>query len=60
MKVWGLPMIQLHPRTLDVHVRRIRYKLDPEAAACLKTVSAVGFQWIENAAIQLSPPPFVN
>jgi DNA-binding response OmpR family regulator len=43
--VWGAPHAQLNCRTLDVHVRRIRVKLGPEAAPCLKTVPAVGYQW---------------
>lgn len=50
-KVWGIAHDQLHQRTLDVHVRRIRGKLGPAAAACLSTVPAVGFQWLEESAL---------
>jgi len=44
-KVWGVPLSNLHERTLDVHIRRIRQKLGV-AAACLKTVQTIGFQWL--------------
>ena len=58
VKAWGVPSEQLHQRTLDVHIRRIRKKLGPVAAACLKTVPAVGFQWLdETAPAALTPPP---
>ena len=46
-KAWGTPLEGLHQRTLDVHIRRIRQKLGPKAAQCLKTVPAVGYQWLE-------------
>ncbi len=49
LKVWGAPIDQLHERTIDVHIRRIRKKLGPTAAACLKTVPSVGFQWLDSA-----------
>jgi len=55
IKAWGVPLEQVHQRTLDVHIRRIRKKLGPIAAACLKTVPSVGFQWIDEAA-PVSPP----
>jgi DNA-binding response OmpR family regulator len=45
LQVWRNPLRGLHERTLDVHVRRIRRKLGPTAAACLKTIPAIGFQW---------------
>jgi DNA-binding response OmpR family regulator len=32
-------------RTLDSHVSRIRRKLGPEAAACLRTVWGVGYRF---------------
>jgi DNA-binding response OmpR family regulator len=48
-KVWGIPFDALNPRTLDVHIRRIRQKLG-SAAECLKTVPAVGFQWVDKVA----------
>jgi DNA-binding response OmpR family regulator len=50
VKAWGVPSEQLHQRTLDVHIRRIRKKLGPAAATCLKTVPAIGFQWLDEAA----------
>jgi DNA-binding response OmpR family regulator len=49
LKSWGIPFDQLHQRTLDVHVRRIRKKLGPAAADCLKTIPAVGFQWLDDS-----------
>jgi len=49
LKAWGIPIDHLHQRTLDVHIRRIRKKLGPAAAACLKTVPAVGFQWLDES-----------
>ena len=56
LKVWGAPSEQLHERTLDVHIRRIRKKLGITASACLKTVPAIGFQWLdESTASALSP-----
>ncbi len=50
LKVWGIGIDQLHQRTLDVHIRRIRKKLGTTAAVCLKTVPAVGFQWLDESA----------
>jgi DNA-binding response OmpR family regulator len=52
LKVWGLPLEQVNPRTLDVHVRRIRQKLGHAAAVCLKTVPAIGFQWSDHSAVK--------
>lgn len=46
LKVWGVTIDLLNGRTMDVHVRRVRKKLGA-AAACLKTVQTVGFQWDE-------------
>jgi DNA-binding response OmpR family regulator len=48
-KAWGAPLERLHKRTLDVHVRRIRQKLGPAAAGCLKTVPAIGYQWLDDS-----------
>ena len=48
LKVWGIPAQELHQRTLDVHIRRIRKKLGP-AASCLKTIPAIGFQWLDES-----------
>jgi len=48
LKVWGVPAQQLHDRTLDVHARRIRVKLGPQSAQCLKTIPSIGWQWLEN------------
>jgi DNA-binding response OmpR family regulator len=44
---WSEPSELLHPRTLDVHIRRIRLKFGPLAAQGLKTIPAVGYQWVE-------------
>jgi DNA-binding response OmpR family regulator len=49
LKAWGISSDQLHQRTLDVHIRRIRKKLGPAAALCLKTIPAIGFQWLDEA-----------
>ncbi|SRR5258708_4601388 len=46
LKVWGVPAEQLHSRTLDVHMRRIRLKIG-SASKCLKTIPAVGYQWLD-------------
>jgi DNA-binding response OmpR family regulator len=46
LKVWGIHLKHLHERSLDVHVRRIRIKLGPDAAVCLKTVPSIGYQWV--------------
>lgn len=46
-KVWGVPFDQMHQRTVDVHIRRIRKKLGPRAASCLRTIPAIGYQWAE-------------
>ena len=48
--VWAEPSDLLHPRTVDVHIRRIRLKLGPVAGLGLKTVPAVGYQWVEPVA----------
>jgi len=45
MKVWGLPFDQVHRRTVDVHVQRIRRKLGSPASSFLKTVTLVGYRW---------------
>jgi DNA-binding response OmpR family regulator len=50
LKTWGISSDQLHQRTLDVHIRRIRKKLGTAAAACLKTVPAIGFQWLDESS----------
>jgi DNA-binding response OmpR family regulator len=33
------------PRTVDIHVRRLRAKLEEPYAACLETVRCVGYRW---------------
>ena len=33
------------PRTVDIHVRRLRSKLEEPYAACLETVRCVGYRW---------------
>lgn len=45
LKAWGVPYEHLNPRTLDVHVRRIRAKLGRSAAGSLLTVPTIGYQW---------------
>jgi DNA-binding response OmpR family regulator len=47
IQVWKCELKHLHERTLDVHVRRIRRKLGASAAACLRTIPTVGYQWKE-------------
>ena len=47
-RVWGTSIEQLHPRTLDVHIRRIRQKIGDTGARCLKTIPAIGYQWLSN------------
>jgi DNA-binding response OmpR family regulator len=49
LKVWGVPSERLNHRTLNVHIQRIREKLGPQAAHHLKTVPAIGYQWLETA-----------
>ena len=44
--VWNTTASHMNPRTIDVHMRRIRMKLGAEAAACLKTVPRLGYQWV--------------
>src|SRR5258708_83938 len=56
LRAWGIPSEQLHQRTLDVHIRRIRKKLGPAAAACLKTIPAVGFQWLDESSVSSLAP----
>jgi DNA-binding response OmpR family regulator len=48
IKIWGTSLDQLHPRTLDVHIRRIRQKIGSAGGRFLKTVPAVGYQWLSN------------
>jgi len=56
LQAWGSPYEELHQRTLDVHIRRLRKKLGSVAAGCLKTVPSVGFQWFdETLTPSLSP-----
>jgi DNA-binding response OmpR family regulator len=43
--IWHRPARELHPRTIDVHVRRIRRKLAPLGDRYLRTLPAVGYQW---------------
>jgi two-component system, OmpR family, KDP operon response regulator KdpE len=55
LKAWGSPADQLHKRTLDVHVRRIRKKLGAIAAPSLKTIPVVGFQWLDEPSVPDKP-----
>lgn len=43
-RVWG-GQYYGGSRTVDVHVRRVRAKLDQESAACLETVRGMGYLW---------------
>ena len=43
--VWRSSEDRLHPRTLDVHVRRIRKKLGEKIAPALRTIPTIGYQW---------------
>jgi DNA-binding response OmpR family regulator len=45
--VWSESADMLHPRTLDVHMRRLRMKLGLIAGQGLRTVPAVGYQWVD-------------
>ena len=56
LKVWGIPHAQLHQRTLDVHMRRIRVKLGSSAASHLKTIPAIGFQWLSENKLPFLEP----
>jgi len=47
LKVWGIPIEQIHQRTVDVHIRRIRQKIGTAASRSLKTIPCVGYQWLE-------------
>lgn len=49
LKVWGISTEQLNSRTIDVHIRRIRKKLGESSARYLKTVPAIGYQWVDKA-----------
>jgi len=51
MTAWGAPFKQLHERTLDVHIRRIRKKLGPSAALYLRTIPSIGFQWLDDPGV---------
>jgi DNA-binding response OmpR family regulator len=57
LNVWGSALEGSSQRTLDVHIRRIRKKLGPQAASCLKTIPSVGFQWLDPAAAQTPQKP---
>jgi DNA-binding response OmpR family regulator len=41
--VWGYDHAGT-TRTVDVHIRQLRKKLGPEAAACIETVVGVGYR----------------
>jgi DNA-binding response OmpR family regulator len=53
LKVWGTSLDNLNQRTLDVHIRRVRQKLGL-SATCLRTVPAIGFQWLDPTATRKS------
>jgi DNA-binding response OmpR family regulator len=43
-RVWGA-RYEGGPRTVDVHVRRLRAKLGPARAQALQTIQGVGYAW---------------
>ena len=43
--VWGRD-IHVEPRTVDVHIRRLRAKLGPECDAMIGTVRNVGYKFV--------------
>ncbi|TNF24026.1 MAG: response regulator transcription factor [Deltaproteobacteria bacterium] len=47
-RVWGHDYYG-GPRTVDIHVRRVRAKLGPRFAACLQTIRHVGYKWVTTA-----------
>jgi len=47
MKIWGIPLENLGRKSLDVHIQRLRRKLGSTGASFLKTVSLVGYQWLD-------------
>lgn len=44
-RVWGYDYYG-GPRTVDIHVRRVRAKLGHRYAACLQTIRHVGYKWV--------------
>jgi len=44
-RVWGYDYYG-GPRTVDIHVRRVRAKLGPRYASCLQTIRHVGYKWV--------------
>jgi DNA-binding response OmpR family regulator len=38
------------PRTVDIHVRRLRAKLGPSLGECIETVRCVGYRWVPEHA----------
>ena len=47
-RVWGYDYYG-GPRTVDIHVRRVRAKLGHRYAACLQTIRHVGYKWVAAA-----------
>lgn len=44
-RVWGYDYFG-GARTVDIHVRRVRAKLGPHYATCLRTIRHVGYKWV--------------
>ncbi|MEZ4266110.1 MAG: winged helix-turn-helix domain-containing protein [Myxococcota bacterium] len=49
-RVWGYDYYG-GSRTVDIHVRRIRAKLDQPYANCLQTIRHVGYKWVSRDAL---------
>ncbi len=47
IKICGIPLEQLGRKTLDVHIQRLRRKLGRTGSPFLKTVSLIGYQWLD-------------
>lgn len=53
-RVWGYDYYG-GSRTVDIHVRRIRAKLDQPYANCLQTIRHVGYKWVSREALAAEP-----
>jgi two-component system phosphate regulon response regulator PhoB len=55
-KVWG-DHVYIEERTVDVHIKRLREALGPEAGAMLETVRGVGYRMTATSALKASVSP---